>query len=604
MKKIIIILSMMIFMGEVIAQNSQQKEENFEYWYNRFITNQNNPYLKGKCEVFVLGDVIWQRYYSEKEYFLSPSFKDFENIKEYYKRITRYDDKERGILKSKTYFVKINLNNRDRTIDLLGKFQITVPDYIKKSILVQLPKIDIDTLIQNQLNIQLVNDYGRNVPSYNITLNQPIETKDIIWEEDWEGSLDPYSRGDNPAYWGDVSCFSCEGSWSMWCADDGNGAPSQNCSEYVNGMDAYIYPTNGIDISGYSDVKFSAEIKWDTEPNYDFLRFWTKFNGTGWYHMWDFSDSSGGCVTDTYDITGLHLVFYWKYTFDSDGTNHNYEGAYLDYMKVEGTPPQPVLILDPTYKAVDWHSGSFTISVSSNVQWNLNESCGWLTCNPTSGQGNITITVNYQQNNNCDPRSCVINVSGGGLSEDCEVYQGGYPPELSVNPTSKDVGWQAGSFTTNVTAECVNWSVSESCNWLYCSPTSGTNDGSFTVNYQENSTSSIRCCTISVIGGGITKTCNFCQDYIDDVEQQYFDNLFNIRPNPTQDRLFIETTSENISVDRLQVIDRFGIIIYQEEDLSILNQKEINVSAYPPGIYLLRIYTQDKVLTRKVVIQH
>ncbi|MBC8484590.1 MAG: hypothetical protein H8D45_00935, partial [Bacteroidetes bacterium] len=147
MKKTLIICIALILMSNIFAQ--QENTKDFNYWYDQFIEKQKEPFMDGRCEGFKLGNIIWQRYYGEKEYFLSPMFSDSE-IKKYYDRIKRFDDKKKGILKSQTHFIKVELNKI--TISLLSKFLINVPDYIHDKILVRLPEIDIDMLMKHNCN--------------------------------------------------------------------------------------------------------------------------------------------------------------------------------------------------------------------------------------------------------------------------------------------------------------------------------------------------------------------------------------------------------------------------------------------------------------------
>jgi hypothetical protein len=77
-----------------------------------------------------------------------------------------------------------------------------------------------------------------------------------------------------------------------------------------------------------------------------------------------------------------------------------------------------------------------------------------------------------------------------------------------------------------------------------------------------------------------------------------------IYPVPSKDKLFIETKSKNISIDRLELVDNIGNRLYQKDYPLFTNVIEIEVSSYSPGMYFLRFYIDDMVLTRKVIIQH
>ena len=154
------------------------------------------------------------------------------------------------------------------------------------------------------------------------------------------------------------------------------------------------------------------------------------------------------------------------------------------------------LSVSPTSKTVGCASGSYSVSVSSNVSWSVNESCSWVTISPSSGSGNGSFTVNYTENAG-STRSCTINISGDcGANATHTLTQ--TDGSLSISPTSKTVDCTSGSYSVNVSSN-VNWSVSESCSWVTVSPSSGSNNGFFTVNYSEN-TGSTRPCTINITG--------------------------------------------------------------------------------------------------------
>jgi hypothetical protein len=173
-------------------------------------------------------------------------------------------------------------------------------------------------------------------------------------------------------------------------------------------------------------------------------------------------------------------------------------------------PDPSYLTVSPTSKTVSSNSGNFQVTVSSNVNWAVSESCYWISCSPTSGSNNGTFTVSYQSNSSPNSRTCIITVSGGGESATVTVTQQGQSSYLTVSPTSKTVNSNSGNFQVTVSSN-VNWAVSESCYWISCSPTSGSNNGTFTVSYQSNSSPNSRTCIITVSGGGESATVTVTQ---------------------------------------------------------------------------------------------
>jgi hypothetical protein len=85
----------------------------------------------------------------------------------------------------------------------------------------------------------------------------------------------------------------------------------------------------------------------------------------------------------------------------------------------------------------------------------------------------------------------------------------GTASNLNVSPTSLSVASGGGNNTISVTSN-VSWSVTDNQSWISVSPTSGSNNGSFTVT-TSNNTSASRSGTVTVTGGGITRTINVSQ---------------------------------------------------------------------------------------------
>ncbi len=81
-------------------------------------------------------------------------------------------------------------------------------------------------------------------------------------------------------------------------------------------------------------------------------------------------------------------------------------------------------------------------------------------------------------------------------------------------------------------------------------------------------------------------------------------SLFKIYPNPVHDNLTLELNSE-IKIDfTLKIINTQSQTLFIKNFKNINELvKEINVSNYPPGIYYLKIYSDNKSFVRKFAIQ-
>nr|NQU90825.1 hypothetical protein [Bacteroidota bacterium] len=75
---------------------------------------------------------------------------------------------------------------------------------------------------------------------------------------------------------------------------------------------------------------------------------------------------------------------------------------------------------------------------------------------------------------------------------------------LTLDPTNENVSSSPGNYTVDLSSN-VTWTISESCDWVTCTPMSGNNNGSFTVTYSENTSINSRSCDITVSNGDISE---------------------------------------------------------------------------------------------------
>ena len=300
---------------------------------DKFYRNQERPLLDANEELFLINDQIWQRSYGESQYFLAPTVSD---IHEYHQRISRLDNKVLGIKKSQSQLLYVKVT--DISKELLLDMGIKVPDFIDNKILVRLPQIDIDKLTQNNIKVEFQPDYGI---KRNKEFGEPDNTESTIWTEDFESSFPggDYEVGDADPddgndYWDDENCdyYSSSPNECIWCADIG-GEP--NCQNYDDNMDAYVYTYPGINVSGYTNLKYYYARKYDTESGWDYLRRYYSSNGYSWTQAYEYTGYSDWTYVYV-NLTGSWSNYYWQFRFQSDGSIHDYYGASLDYMKITG----------------------------------------------------------------------------------------------------------------------------------------------------------------------------------------------------------------------------------------------------------------------------
>ncbi|WP_185731535.1 BACON domain-containing protein [Larkinella rosea] len=126
-------------------------------------------------------------------------------------------------------------------------------------------------------------------------------------------------------------------------------------------------------------------------------------------------------------------------------------------------------------------------------------------------QGNQSVSADKAFDGNTSTYYDALNPTGGYVGlELISCSGGGTTNNLVVSPLSINASAPASTPTISVTAN-VAWTVSESLDWLSVSSSSGSNNGSFTINITANTTTSVRSGSVTVSGGGITQTINVSQ---------------------------------------------------------------------------------------------
>jgi carbon monoxide dehydrogenase subunit G len=118
--------------------------------------------------------------------------------------------------------------------------------------------------------------------------------------------------------------------------------------------------------------------------------------------------------------------------------------------------------------------------------------------------------VTVTENTSSSERTATITVKGGGITRTVSITQEG--GKLEVSPTSLSFTSSSGSKDFKISSN-VSWTVSSDKSWCTVSKSSGSNNATITVKVTENtSTISSRSATITIKGGGITKTVSVTQD--------------------------------------------------------------------------------------------
>lgn len=75
-----------------------------------------------------------------------------------------------------------------------------------------------------------------------------------------------------------------------------------------------------------------------------------------------------------------------------------------------------------------------------------------------------------------------------------------------------------------------------------------------------------------------------------------FENQIVVNPNPTTGLVSI-SNSENTTIDKVEMTDSLGKIIFTETE----NTSQIDLSNFSPGIYILKIYSEQSVSQKKMI---
>ena len=160
-------------------------------------------------------------------------------------------------------------------------------------------------------------------------------------------------------------------------------------------------------------------------------------------------------------------------------------------------------------------SNNVTVNVTSNIAWNnpTSNNTSWLTVSNITRNGtNGSFRINATANTGTTQRTGTITVTGGGITRTISVTQPGRSMTLSASSWGMS-GPAASNTTVNVTAN-IAWSnpTSNNTSWLTVSNIArdGTN-GSFRINATANTGTTQRSGTITVTGGGITRTVTVTQ---------------------------------------------------------------------------------------------
>ncbi|WP_169315723.1 BACON domain-containing protein [Haliscomenobacter hydrossis] len=169
------------------------------------------------------------------------------------------------------------------------------------------------------------------------------------------------------------------------------------------------------------------------------------------------------------------------------------------------------LTLSSSSFSFESNSSTQSLTISSNTTWSVAESLSWLSVSPTSGSNNGTVSIACVANTSSSVRTGTITVSGSGVtSQTITITQAAGIPAFSVSPTTLTFSASGGIQTFSIRSN-LNWTVSESLDWLSVNLSSGSNDGQVSMTCIGNTQTATRTGTIFVTGGNISHTISVSQ---------------------------------------------------------------------------------------------
>jgi outer membrane protein OmpA-like peptidoglycan-associated protein len=147
----------------------------------------------------------------------------------------------------------------------------------------------------------------------------------------------------------------------------------------------------------------------------------------------------------------------WKYGSDKDsywlaflGVSHTFGKIKKPAPAPEPEPvvvpvveepkvPEPVLTVAPTSHKVASSGGAVKSMITANNPWTARTDSNWIHITPTSGNGNATLNIMYDENPAFEPRTGKIFISSADLNQIITVYQDAkVKPALVLKPVYFD----------------------------------------------------------------------------------------------------------------------------------------------------------------------
>ena len=124
---------------------------------------------------------------------------------------------------------------------------------------------------------------------------------------------------------------------------------------------------------------------------------------------------------------------------------------------------EETLTTDKTMIGSDMNGDSNNVSVNSNVSWYAETSVSWITVNPSSGDGNMDVSIVTEKNPTVEDRTGYVyfkSVETNAILSTIKVTQGKLVEVISINPSSIVFDAEGGTATITITSN-TSWIITE-----------------------------------------------------------------------------------------------------------------------------------------------
>jgi len=241
-----------------------------------------------------------------------------------------------------------------------------------------------------------------------------------------------------------------------------------------------------------------------------------------------------------------------------------------------------------------------TVGVVSNSSWTVTSSQPWLSVNPASGTGNLTVTITAAVNISVSPRTALITFAANGTeSKSLTVSQAGATAFTNVSATTLSLAFTEGSTAFFDISSNTNWTVASTQSWLTVAPGSGFGNSKVTVTAALNPLTEARKAVVTVRANSVAdKTVEVSQAAPPVTSVSVLiDNRIRVFPNPAEDWLKVEGLTAKCQII---LYDLNGKVV--KEATSYLPETTINIQDLPPGLYFV-LFNQEGYSTLSKVFK-